>query len=433
MSFIKLEQLNINLTAFFGKRLLLAHSGGLDSSVLAHLLLEASIDFSVAHCNFQLRGNESDGDADFVNEWCRKHNIPFFSSCFSTKKYMEFHKKNTQLAARQLRYQWFNSLVEAHRFEALLTAHHLNDQFETFIINTTRGTGISGLLGIQEKDKLYRPLLQESKNSLVAYAKKHKIKWREDGSNDTNDYLRNSIRHLVLEPLTKLQPQTLDNFKTTLSHLTQANSFINSSLDTLKQSLFIQNTNHINVSVAALMNIPQPLFCIHHWFSSIGFEAQEVLKLLDSDSGKILISKSHRLLRDRSNLILIENTFKKKDSFPIDLKSSDMQLPINLSWEFIVASSSSWESYEAALDYKLLKNSLFLRKSMKGDYFYPTGMTGKKSLSKFFKDEKYSLLEKEDQWLLCSGDKIVWVVGKRCDRRFTANKKTETTVLITWA
>ena len=422
--------MNINLTALSGKRFLLAHSGGLDSSVLANLLLEASVDFSVAHCNFQLRGSESDDDSFFVEKWCKKQNITFFSNIFSTNTYMEFNKKSTQLAARELRYKWFDCLLGIYNFEALITAHHLNDQIETFLINTTRGTGISGLLGIQENDKLYRPLLQESKNSLVIYAQKNGIKWREDLSNETNDYLRNSIRHLVLDPLIKLRPNALDNFKTTLRHLTEANSFIHNSLDTLKQSIFIQQTDYVSISIAGIKKLPQSLFCIHQWFSSLGFEALEVIKLLDADSGKILLSKTHRMLRDRSVLILTEIPIKIEDSFKIDLKSSKISVPINLSWKFINMVSFSWKSNEAALDYKLLKKPILIRKSIKGDYFYPTGMFGKKLISKFFKDEKYSLLEKEEQWLLCSGDQIVWVVGKRCDQRFAADKKTKKIILI---
>jgi tRNA(Ile)-lysidine synthase len=273
-------------------------------------------------------------------------------------------------------------------------------------------------------------LLQVSKNSLVIYAEKHDIKWREDRSNETNDYLRNSVRHLVLDPLIKIQPKALDNFKTTLRHLTEANSFIHNSLDTLKQSTFIQQTDYVSISIAGLKKIPQYSFCIHHWFSPLVFEALEVIKLLNADSGKILISKTNRLLRDRSVLILTEIPIKIKDSFKIDLKSSKITVPINLSWKFINTVSFSWKSNESALDYKLLKKPLLIRKSIKGDYFYPTGMSGKKLLSKFFKDEKYSLLEKEEQWLLCSGDQIVWVVGKRCDQRFAADKKTKKTILI---
>ena len=199
-----MKALSFNAKPLQGRRLLLAHSGGVDSSVLAHLLLEANLDFSVAHCNFQLRGAESDQDASFVKNWCQQHQIPFFEIAFSTEAYQEHSKKSTQLAARDLRYKWFESLQFCHNFEILLTGHHLNDQIETFLIHASRGTGISGLLGIPQTSNLVRPLLGVSKEKIISYAQSHSLVWREDRTNLEPTYLRNRIRNEVLAPLEKI-------------------------------------------------------------------------------------------------------------------------------------------------------------------------------------------------------------------------------------
>ena len=202
-----MKALSFNAKPLQGRRLLLAHSGGVDSSVLAHLLLEANLDFSVAHCNFQLRGAESDQDASFVKNWCQQHQIPFFEIAFSTEAYQEHSKKSTQLAARDLRYKWFESLQFCHNFEILLTGHHLNDQIETFLIHASRGTGISGLLGIPQTSNLVRPLLGVSKEKIISYAQSHSLVWREDRTNLEPTYLRNRIRNEVLAPLEKINPK----------------------------------------------------------------------------------------------------------------------------------------------------------------------------------------------------------------------------------
>jgi len=426
-----LKNININLAKLVGKQILLAHSGGLDSSVMADLLVKAKVPFSVAHCNFQLRGEESNSDAGLVKAWCFDNSIPFFSVEFATLEYKKYHKKSTQLAARDLRYSWFDDIMDGYAFDFLVTAHHLNDQLETFLINTTRGTGVSGLLGIQEREHLLRPLRSIPKKELIQYAKEHGVIWNEDSSNASDDYLRNEVRHHVIPIIEDIVPNALHNFQSTLDHLLLTNDFIQTSLETLKQKLFIIEKEHIKIEIKGLLKLPSLLFCVHHLFSPYGFNSKEVVKLLNSESGKILYSETHRLIRDRSFLILIEKRLEEEQIILFDPNNPSSNLPINLKCEHLVnIDSRSWRPNQAALDQKLIKKHLFLRKFKKGDYFYPAGMKGKKLLSKFFKDEKYSLLEKEQQWLLCSDDQIVWVVGKRCDRRYIMNDNTETILLI---
>lgn len=422
---------DLKLDELQDKQLLLAHSGGLDSSVLAHILLKEKIHFSVAHCNFQLRGEESDKDLVFVKNWCDDNKIPFYAKVFDTKIYKEKHKLSTQEAARELRYDWFYSLLNKKGMDGIITGHHLNDQLETFLINATRGTGISGLLGISNKRKLYRPLRMLSRKQILSIAENNKIQWREDASNAELEYLRNQIRHKVITPLEKIKPDAISNFKTTLENLAEAEAFLQENLALLKTKLFEQQKDRTLIDIALLKNQKQLRFCLHYYFAPYGFEAQQVLKLLDASSGKRLESTTHRLIFDRTKLILTPLQTKAVNNAWIDLDQKEVKLPLDLVWETNpVKIKSKWNPNEAFLDKEILKNPLQLRKYQKGDYFCPTGMKGKKLLSKFFKDEKYSLLEKEQQWLLCSGDAIVWVIGKRCDRRFTVGSQTKNKLLM---
>ena len=428
MKFEEIKNTLQDLTSHPTINLLLAHSGGVDSSVLAELLLSKKIKFSVAHCNFKLRDKDSDGDEKFVRNWCKKHNIPFFTKCFDLEFYKKENKQNTQLAARNLRYQWFKELRKTHRFTFLLTAHNLNDQFETFLINATRGTGISGLLGIKDTEWLKRPLKNISKSEIIAYGKSNQIRWREDASNATDAYLRNQFRHHLIEPWLEKNTNLLTNFKTTLNYLNEADLFVKNNLDSLKKKIFNTQSNEFDLN--AIKQIPQMEFCVHHLFSPFGFSSKEVIKLLRAQKGKVLFSSSYRLIKEHNNLVLSNLEENKKENFILNLESSQQDLPLPLRWEtLLLVQKKTWRAHQAALDKKKLKSQLIVRKYKKGDYFYPTKMNGKKLLSKFFKDEKYTTLEKESQWLLCSGHDIVWVIGKRCDRRFIP-KETPSEILL---
>lgn len=426
-----MSKINLKLNNFKGKRLLLAHSGGVDSSVLAHIFLKKQINFSVAHCNFKLRSDESDGDLEFVKDWCNYNNIKFFSKVFDVKEYKIVNKKSIQESARDLRYNWFNDLMSELGFDILVTAHHLNDQLETFLINCIRGTGISGLLGILQTEKIARPLQNISKKEILIYANKNKIKWREDNSNSKNEYLRNRIRNQVISPLEQIKPNTIENFQTTLHNLSKTEEFINIQFNRIKEQIFKYDAKTIHINIELLKQQKPLSFCLFHLFSPFGFDEKEVEKLLNSISGKLITSSSHRLIRNRDEFLLTPLTKEKKYSITIDINKNNHRLPFDLQMKTKnLTSKDNWMSNEAFLDKDLLKNPLHIRKYKKGDYFYPQGMMGKKLLSKFFKDEKYSLLEKEQQWLLCSEGEIVWVVGRRCDRRFTANSNTKNKILM---
>ena len=426
-----MSKLDLRLNELNDKHVLLAHSGGVDSCVLANIFLNKKINFSVAHCNFKLRAKASDQDLEFVKKWCHQHQIPFYFKNFNVKEYMVVNKKSIQEAARDLRYEWFQNLKVQLKYDVLATAHHLNDQLETFLINSIRGTGISGLLGIPQTEKIIRPLNAVPKKDILNYAEKHKICWREDSSNAKNDYLRNKIRQQVILPLLQIKPQALENFEKTIKNLSQAEEFIYLQLNRLKKQIFKDDGKITRIDIENL-NKQKPLnLCLHHWFSPFGFKVKEVEKLLHSNSGKVILSSTHRLIRDRTELLMTPLIEENRLLITIDIEKRNQKLPFGLDMKTKnLVYKENWLSNEAFLDKDLLKNPLQIRNYMKGDYFYPCGMRGKKLISKFFKDEKYSLLEKEKQLLLFSQDKIVWVIGKRCDRRFIANPKTKNKILM---
>jgi tRNA(Ile)-lysidine synthase len=213
--------------------------------------------------------------------------------------------------------------------------------------------------------------------------------------------------------------------------LNAANSFIKTQLDFLKKQIFIEQDYGLEIDIVLLNQLPQKHFCIHHWFAPLGFSADEVLKLIQASKGKVLYSSTHRMIRERERLVLTPLKAINTHRFVLDLSSKEIKLPISLVWETVNPTPKmNWKSHQAALDKSLLKKPLCLRKYEKGDYFYPSGMNGKKLLRKFFKDEKFTTLQKESQWLLCSGEDIVWLVGKRCDNRFTAKVSTGEILLI---
>lgn len=416
-----------------GKKLLLACSGGLDSVVLAHLCDASDLDFALAHCNFSLRGSESDGDENFVRELASTFGVGVYVKQFDTEQYAKEQRLSVQMAARELRYKWFDELLQAIEYDYVLTAHHADDSLETFLINLSRGTGIEGLSGIPKVNKkIVRSLLPFSRGELLEYAKLEEIPWREDSSNSSTKYLRNKIRHEIVPILKELSPSFLQNFLNTQHHLRQTNNLVNNYLNELKSRLFQQKDEDIQVKITELEKL-QPLDAyLYGLFHGYGFtEWNDVKDLLTAESGKQVFSNTHRLLKDRDYLILAEIVPENKGTYYIHLDKASDELPIKIQLEEVESFEKQTQNV-VFLDKEKLIFPLMLRSWEKGDYFYPLGMQGKKKLSKFFKDEKMDLISKEKQWLLCSDDKIVWIVGKRADERFKVEESTRKIVKITW-
>ena len=421
------NHLNQNIPFLKGKKLLLAVSGGVDSMVLVNLFKALNYDITMAHCNFNLRGEESDGDEAFIKKYADENNIKIFVTHFNTTGFADDNKLSIQVAARQLRYLWFYELLTSNHLDYLLTGHHLDDNIETFLINFIRGTGIDGLTGIPEQnEKIVRPLLPFSREEIMAYAKANNITWREDSSNTSDKYLRNKLRHDVIPVLRSLNPSLSDSFQDTLNHLQQAKSLVDDASVLVYKQVVTEKEGQKVFDINELKRLPNYKAYLYQWLQPFGFTAwNDIYTLLTAQSGKQVLSNGYRLLKDRETLLLEPEKNQDKAVYKIEVGQEKIEYPVKLRFQNVAQYYKELVKNEILVDNQLIKFPLFVRKWQEGDYFCPFGMNGqKKKLSKFFKDEKMSLSEKEDTWLLCSEDKIIWIIGRRADDRFKVTDNT---------
>lgn len=416
-----------NFSFLSGKKLLLAVSGGIDSMVLVDLFSKMNFEISIAHCNFQLRGNESKQDEIFVKTQSEKYNINIFLKYFETEIYAQTNKLSIQQAARKLRYNWFYKLLEREGLDYLLTAHHLDDSLETFLINFTRGTGIDGLTGIPEQNgKILRPLLIFSREEIENYATSNNISWREDSSNASDKYFRNKIRHHVIPVLKELNPSLLESFENTVKNLSGINSLVKDALASNFKNIANKKNDAIYFDIDKLIELENYKSYLYEWLKPFDFsDWHSIYDLIHNQSGKQIFSENYRLLKDRNQLIVSKKKINNhKEVFLISEDENSILKPLNLS---ICNQSYISNPSESCIfvNKEKLKFPLKLRKWQEGDYFYPSGMQGKKKVSKYFKDEKLSLLDKENTWLLCSENEVIWIINYRADQRFLANNNTQ--------
>lgn len=427
------NHLNENFPFLKEKRFLLATSGGIDSMVLVHLLHQLNYNFAVAHCNFQLRNSESDADELFVKSFCNEKQIDAFIQKFDTKKFASDYNLSIQLAARKLRYDWFYELLATENFDFILTAHHLDDSFETFLINLSRGTGLDGLTGIPEQnDRIVRPLLIFSRVEIENYAESNSIKWHEDSSNASDKYLRNKLRHDVVPILKELHPNFLDSFEKTIYNLKQSQSMVDDASKLVYKIVVEENENELKINLSELLKLPNYNAYLYHWLKDYGFKAwNDINDLVHAQSGKQVFSDDYVLLKDRSNLILSRKIDSETNEvYLIDKNSSQVNIPLKFDFcnvgDIFISDSNS-----IFVDEDQLQFPLELRKWKEGDVFYPFGMKGSKKVSKYFKDEKLSLIDKSNKWLLYSDNQIVWIIGMRQDERFKVTTNTTKILKIT--
>ena len=432
-------QLHINEKFPFlkDKKILIATSGGVDSVVLTQLLFHLKFNISLAHCNFKLREKESDLDALFVEELAKKLKIDFYTTAFQTEKLAKKSKESTQIAARNLRYHWFQEISAQNNFDFVLTAHHADDNIETFLINLTRGSGLDGFTGIPAIQKnIVRPLLIFSREEIINYATEHAIVWREDQSNSSTKYTRNKIRHQVIPALKEINPSLLDTFAKTIENLQESQQIVADRIEEIKPKamlpLHAKGKNSFKISIQEIQKASNPKAYLFQVLKAYHFtEFTDIVNLLTAQSGKQVFSKTHTLIKDRDFLLLSEIE-KKEVSLVYYLEENDTKItePIHLSLhkEFTEIKKNKNTIYVSR---ETLTFPLILRKWKNGDSFYPLGMEGRKKVSKYFKDEKISLLEKEEVWLLCNNDdSLIWIVGKRQDSRFYTSAKDDNTLKI---
>ena len=420
---------------------LLAVSGGADSMVLASLfkdlgqkIQDSRFRFQVAHINYKLRGNDSDLDQKTVQDFCEKNHIKFHFYEVSEKD--QKPENSIQLWARELRYAFFKEIQEKEKLEFLVTAHHLNDQLETFIINLSKAAGINGLSGIPANDNnILRPLLNVSKKEIYQFAEQNTIEFREDLSNKKSDYLRNKIRNEIVPVLMETNDHFLENFRKSSLYLNQTKDFVQKQIQEIENQLTVFNQNYKILSKEKLDQ--ESDFVKFEILKKFGFnQEEEIPKIFKAENNSSFFSKEYQLIVNRDELIFIDKNEEKGTPEEIVLiKNFDFSqnlIRINLV-DDIENNEEIQKEFEWDFDAEKLQFPLLLRKQQDGDEFFPTGFSGKKKVSKFFRDEKLSALIKEKIWLLCdSKNHILGVIPLRQDRRYQADRTTQKKITVTW-
>jgi tRNA(Ile)-lysidine synthase len=419
------------------ERILLAVSGGLDSMVMILLFIEGKFNIAVAHANFKLRGEESDGDEAFVRSFCEARGIPFFTTAFDTNNYAAEKKISIQMAARELRYVWFRQLIKQHGFTKIATAHHQDDQAETIFLNMVKGEGLNGLTGMPiNKRNVVRPLMFASKENLEHYARNTHIKWREDSTNKEDNYHRNFIRHQIFPRIHKINPGLNESLLRTSEKAKGEMLILKYGLEMLKAEYFsVSDDGLIKIKKVLFDKFPEPA-AVWRLLDEFGFtldEAQDLLSILHQHSGKIFLSTTYKLVIDRDEVI-VQSLLHATPEEDVLITGEGKFKRGNQAMECKISSGSfTANPNEAWLDHSKLKFPLIWRKWRDGDRFMPLGMTGFKKVSDFLIDEKVSIPEKEKVTVIESAGEIVWVVGMRIDERLKQNQKNNSNFILTLA
>ena len=419
---------------------LLAVSGGVDSMVLLDVFKTLGVTFSIAHCNFQLRGKESDLDEELVVKIAKRHRVHCFCESFETQLYKQQKGISIQMAARDLRYSWFKELTSKHRFDFVVTAHHLDDNIETIFLNLVRGTGIKGIVGMNMLNQsTFRPMLDVSKEEILEYAKINNIEFRDDESNKTDGYKRNKIRNQILPLFQELNPNFIETMRNNISHLNDATDFYKKSIEEeLNILLKIDSNKNICISITELLKSQTPKLLLFEFLNKYGFNTSQVDDLYtlissDTPTGKHFFSNSYNLLVNRNEIII--STYKQMpaDSILINNQDNFVTYANKLTLKKLPVSKIELNSNSdyAFLDADKVKFPLLLRKWKPGDKFVPLGMTGKKKVSDFLIDSKVSKFAKEKIYVLETNGRICWIIGQRIDDNFKITSETKNVLRLT--
>ena len=422
-------------------KILLTVSGGVDSMVMMSLFAASGYRFGVAHCNFQLRGQESDEDEALVAEQARRYGVELFNRRFDTQGEMERTGESMEMAARRLRYTWFRSLCDEHGYNVIAIAHHINDSIETFFINMLRGTGLRGLTGISvQAGRIVRPLMFATRKDILDYATAHRIPYREDSSNRSTKYLRNKVRLGIVPMLREINPQFTTVMRRNISRLTDAQTFIDRSVELIRRDAMTEQgglyTLHVDRIDASL-----PLgYVVYEILNSMfGFKGDTVDALChalqQNNTGRRFYSREWVATIDRGRIVI--GRIADEDTCMTQVEQGVLRSYCGssvLHYEYCdidMIDSVTTPDNVALVDADKLRFPLTLRRWQQGDWFVPFGMSGRKKVSDFLIDAKVSMAEKSRQFVLLSGDDVVWVVGRRADDRFRLTPQTENVLKIT--
>jgi tRNA(Ile)-lysidine synthase len=414
-----------------------AVSGGIDSMVMTHLLLRAEIETGIAHCNFSLRGTESDLDEELVRKFASDNELPFYNIRFATLEYARHKGISVQMAARELRYEWFEAIRSENGFNFIAVAHNLNDNIETMLINLTRGTGISGLTGMRSSgNMIIRPLLFATRKEIEEYSRENNVLFREDSSNAETKYARNKIRHLVLPVMREINPAVETTLNDTSARLNDIYELVEQLTDKIRQDIFRQAGENFEISIATLRHYTGNRSLLFELFKPFGITdslVTDLLRIISGRSGGQIFTSSHRIVKNRTTLIAITGKRPENSTFIITCiddfsKVSEIKSAyyIDISDEFKIPADLNTGYFDA----ETAVFPMTVRRWEPGDFFFPLGMTNKKKLSDFFTDEKMSVVEKENIHILESAGEIVWVMGKRIDHRYRITKATVKALVI---
>ena len=422
------------------KRLLVAVSGGPDSVVLLDSLHREGFSVVVAHCNFHLRGEASDADAIFVRSLADKYQVAYCQADFDTEKVAEERKVSIEMAARDLRYEWFEQMADEYNCDLIAVAHNADDVVETFFLNLTRGTGLQGLSGMAElRGRIVRPLLQVSREQIMEYIAENELEYRIDATNLETVYTRNKIRHNVVSQLMEINPSFLETMANNMRFIASAQGIVEAYAAEAYKYVVTEEGERIRFDLNRLREFEGVDTLLFLWLNRYGFGSDVVMQLyrsLNDIAGKQFYSATHRIVGGREYLECTMHNAEctmQNAEFTIDEKQFTINDPIKLEVnEVDIADFRLIKSANVAcLDVDKLQYPLVLRRWKRGDWFIPYGMKGRKKLSDFFADKKMNLIEKERVWLLASGDDIVWIVGHRVDARYAVTEKTKRVKIFT--